>query len=1006
MIFSIGMSSPRPGGGQPKEDYLVSIENIPSPTFGRVEAILRDTRGLLWFGTSNGLQRYDGYEIRPYAVTSGKNEGQNHVSAIVQDADSSLILATYSGLWRFNLRTEEAHRFLGDQRLGDGRITSLVVDGRRRLWIGTYADGLFSYDPATGQLRGFGEGSGLGNLAIVHLCIDRNGIVWIGTRDGLKSLDAATGRVGRYRSDPDNAQSMSSDEITDIHEDQLGRLWVGTHNGLNLLDRKSGRVRRFYLTPGPANEVFAMAGDPSGRLWVSATGIGLHEGVDGSFARFTLPGTGGERISDRYIRALYVDPTTTRESLLLWVGTRDGGVYKLRIARNPFTNYSRDGEWPILGNGAVLSLCEDRQKILWVGLWGGGLNGLRLRDGRYTRVAWYTHNPRDPFSLPDNTINTLCDDRTGTLWVGTLDGLASLRANQHRFHIFTHRAADTTSLPSNAINKVIEDRTGRLWICTNGGLSLLDRHNPGRFLNFLNRPEDAHAHGRSPGGNVVSDILEDHSGHIWVSMYGGGLNRVDNDGRYRRYLFPADSGRTRENWVHQIHESPNGIFTLETDGGLLQFDPASGTFSRLIADELQGAEVFDMLDDAKGYMWLSTGTGLVRLDPKTRGFVIFDKSLGLPFQELISEFCVTSQGRVLAGGLDGFTEFYPDSVAPAASAPPIVLTGFSVFEKAMPAADFASREIRLTHDQNFFSFSFAALDYLDPQRNSYAYRMIGLDTGWVNAGHRNYAIYTNIDPGDYVFQVKGSNGEKVWDESGLTIRITLSPPYWQTWWFRSLVAVLLIAATYATYRFRLRHLLELERLRLRIANDLHDDVGSNLSAIAIVSRSAQRSSRLSPEIRRKIAEIYNTAVLTSDSMKDLVWFIKPENDTLDDLFVRMKETASLLLGDTEFTFYAPKDGTSKVIPIDFKRNVFLAFKEIITNVAKHAGATRVEIRVALRDDIVELVVSDNGKGFVESGIQRGNGLPSLRKRARSLGGSCEIDSGPGRGTTVMFSGRL
>jgi signal transduction histidine kinase len=284
--------------------------------------------------------------------------------------------------------------------------------------------------------------------------------------------------------------------------------------------------------------------------------------------------------------------------------------------------------------------------------------------------------------------------------------------------------------------------------------------------------------------------------------------------------------------------------------------------------------------------------------------------------------------------------------------------------------------------------------------------MVGISTDWIDAGNRNYASYTNLDPGEYIFQVKGSNSDDVWNENGISIDVTIAPPYWQTWWFRILVAGVLIGSMYGAYRYRLKRVIELERLRLRIAHDLHDDVGSNLSAIAIATRTVQHSQKLTSEAKRKLAEIYETAVLTQEGMRDLVWFIKPDKDRLDDLFVRMKETAASLLEDLEVDVQFPEPGDSRKIPVDFKRSVFLAFKETLTNIVKHASASRVEINVALRDGMLEMVVCDNGRGFDINRVHRGTGLQSLRRRAQTLGGSFEIASQPHGGTSVRFTGKL
>jgi signal transduction histidine kinase len=641
-------------------------------------------------------------------------------------------------------------------------------------------------------------------------------------------------------------------------------------------------------------------------------------------------------------------------------------------------------------------------------------------NGRYQRVAHFEHISGSPFSLPSNDAGGIIEDRDGNLWIGTPHGLAMLDKRREHIAIDKHVEGDSTSLVSDQIISIHEDRLGGIWIGTNHGLSQLIREMPPhqsarlkaeggqgpgaphRFRTFLLHQADAHP----IGGNFVSDILHDRESHLWIATYGRGLNRLESDGNFTRFSHPGDSLGIKENWIYFLTEGREGVFWLSTRAGLVSFDQRTPEFKRYSIDQLANQPIFGIFLDQRDDLWLSTSIGLARFSPKTRAFVRFDEKHGIPFKELHSGFSLNSRGKLLVGGLDGFTEFDPDSVNTTSQPPEIALTSFSVFDKELSASVLAPGEIHLSHDQNFFSFSFAALDYANPQQNRFAYKMEGVDEEWIDAGTRNYARYTHLDPGSYIFRVKGSNSDNVWNESGASIAITVAPPFWQMWWFRILLAGLFAGTMYGAYRYRVQRLLEVERLRLRIADDLHDDVGSNLSTIAMVSRSVQRAPELTKATRRKLAEIYETAVTTSEGMRDIVWFIKPKNDTLDDLLLRMKDTASSLLVDIEHDFHTPKNESSLRVPIDFKRNFFLAFKEILTNIVKHASATKVHISIEQQNSMLETVIRDDGRGFDEHTVRRGNGLGNLQSRARNVGGACEITSAPGKGTTVRFSGRL
>ena len=980
------------GGGLDRSQ--ATFVQIPSPNFGRINAIIRDDRGFLWFGTTKGVFKYDGYQVR---VFPGSSPESGLVFAMVLTDNGSLVLGTGNGLWKFDPLTEDAEPFLTGMPFSATRIISLAKDSAGRLWIGTSTRGLFCYQSNSQRVQYYGTENGLSDSRITVLLPGRNNRMWVGTANGgLNAIDYTTSHITTYRRNMSPAGSLSSDHITSLCERGDHELWIGTDDGLNVLDIASRTIQGLKIHSPIRHTIMSIANDPSGRMWIAATDLGLLSFAEGMFTSFQTANDAGRSLNT--ILTLYPDPVaSSAASLLLWVGTHNG-VDKIVISSNPFENHIRGEQSLQLDRGAVLSLCEDRNSMLWVGLWGGGLDALRKVGGRYRRVAHFDHQATGALRLPANDVGSILEDRTGRLWVGTQEGLTMLTPDRKRLVVDRHVREDSMSLAGNEIGRVYEDLSGRIWVCTTAGLSLLLPGAAHRFKNYLDRQQGEYT--ASP--DEVSDIFEDSLRKLWIATSGNGLIELEPDGTMKRYRFPGDSTGTRENWVYAFTPDRTGVFWLSTREGLVSFDPRSHTFRQYDMGTLSDEHIFGIAIDHSNNLWLSTSIGLAKFNPQTTTLVKYEKDDGFLFGELRSRFFRNARGKLFVGGLDGFVEFCPESVSATRRPPPVVITGFSIFGKATPASVFGASAIELTHDQKSFAFSFAALDYTDPQRNSYAYRMVGLDEEWINAGHRTYASYTNIDPGIYAFQVRGANCNDVWNEAGTSVKITISPPYWATWWFRIVFAALFISATYAAYRYRVYRLLEMERLRLRIANDLHDDVGSNLSAIAMVSRALQRLPDLSEAARQRVAEIYDTAVFTSAGMKDLVWLIKPENDSLDDLLLRMKDTASALLGEISFTFHSPDAIESDAIALDFKRSVFLAFKEIVTNVAKHSNATMVEIRIRTKDRRFEIVVSDNGKGFDPTRHHHGNGLQSLRKRAEHIDGSCLIESTVGRGTVVTF----
>jgi ligand-binding sensor domain-containing protein len=994
-----------------QDKYLVAFENIPCPGSDVINAIIRDDRGFIWLGTPRGLCKYDGYRAQRVGEGFPTDGPPVIITSIIKLEDGALLIATGAGLWTFDPRTERFSPFLADKPLAGTRINALLEDSAGTIWIGTEVLGLYSYSRRTKILESYTRKSGLSDSRVNCLLLDHTGEVWIGTvAGGLNVFDPTTRTFGHYRASSSDPTTLNSDHIMALCENGRDELWAGTDQGLNVLHRETGHVDRIDLHSTAKHNVNSIVRDPGsasgaapGRLWIGASELGLLSFFDRALTRVAAKGEDGRSLNT--VISVYPDPVaSTAASPLLWVGTRSG-MDRLLLSKTVFRNYARGEDGFELNRGAVLSLCEGRSGILWVGLWGGGLNGFRREGDRYRRIVDLGRNPMDRLSLPGNDVESIHEDREGRLWVGTSDGLAVLDKLQTRIDVTRHVEGDTASLPSSSVMQIFEDRRGGIWVCTRGGLSRLIGEMRFRFKNYLNDPASAHP----LGGNVVSSIMEDRSSNLWLATYGRGLVRMDSSGKFTRFASREDSSGVRVNWVYSIAEGAQGTFWLSTRAGLVSFEPRSGEFTGHPIDPSYESSIFSIAPDNGGNLWLSRSTGLVRFDPSTGSTLTFGLGQGLLFREFFSGFLHSGRGTLLFGGIDGFVEFSPDSIQTSSRPPQIAITDFSLIDRDLPASAVAAGEIRLDHTQNFFSFSFAALDYVNPSSNRFAYQMSGVDDRWVLAGSRNYASYTHLDPGRYVFRVKGCNSDNVWNETGASLSIVIVPPYWQTWWFRIAAAAAALAASYAVYRYRVRSLLRVDRLRLRIAEDLHDDVGSNLSTIAIVSRTLQNSPHIEPSTRRTLSEIYETAVTTGESMRDIVWFIKPKGDTISDMLLRMKDTASSMLSDLEHDFLAPERESSGRIGIDFKRNFFLAFKEILNNIVKHSGATRIEIRVEQRDGMLELIVRDNGRGFdyaKTSSVGRGSGLGNLRRRAESLKGACEIVSSPGTGTEVRISARL
>jgi two-component sensor histidine kinase len=467
--------------------------------------------------------------------------------------------------------------------------------------------------------------------------------------------------------------------------------------------------------------------------------------------------------------------------------------------------------------------------------------------------------------------------------------------------------------------------------------------------------------------------------------------------------------------VLSICEARNGDLWFGTMLGLTrlrQADRDAPVFSRyFMKDGLPNDVVYGILEDADGRLWLSTNAGLSCFDPGTGTFRNYDRRDGLLGNEHNTGACAaTSAGTFVFGGVGGASEFRPESLVDSPYRAPVVLTGFNVFEEParLDGSISAIDAITLSYRDNYFSFEFAALDYSTPDRNRYAYMMEGLDKDWIHSGTRNYAGYTHVDAGTYTFMVKGTNGDGVWNDAVTSVRIVITPPFWRTWWFMLLAALAVGGGVALLITARVRQLLAIERLRSKIAADLHDDIGAGLTEITLLGHVVARKlppdaqQLVSPELERVAA----TARGLIAAMKDIVWLVNPGMDSLYDLISRLSDSFRETLHAMNIQFKTENLESLRTVRLrmEHRQHLLLIFKEAINNSLKHGGCTALRLEVDLKGRSLTMRLTDNGAGFDDRDGRRGNGLGNMQDRARRIGGAVTIRSAVGEGTTVEYRG--
>ena len=816
---------------EPRVEHLSTEHGLSS---NGINSVVEDHLGFLWIGTGDGLNRYDGYEFTvyrndPYAPSSLPG---NRVRAVFEDHLGTLWIGTDQGLARYHRPRDDFERYPsvpGDPGgLSHRRVNTLYEDRAGALWIGTHRGGLNRLERSTQRFVHYRHDpenpNSLSSDEVWAVHEDRAGVLWVGTDvGGLNRFDRDTGRWAHFVPVAGRPDSLSHDEVRAIHEDPDGRLWIATNGGgLNAFDRESETFRRFRHRPGDPqslsnDSVYALTEDRSGVLWL-ATNDGLNrldrERETFTALRFRRQGPGG--LSDSQARSLYEDRTG-----VLWVGTNRRGLNRIQppLTELTYIDLTQTFDW---GSDIILALHPDGPDGIWIGTRAHGL--LRLDRGARTLRRFRDRLEVD--ASRDDQVWVIAGDQEG-LWLGA-DTLVELdRGTGRRVdriapasdHLVDFEYGGKESLDVRALELEGPDS---LWVGTVNGLLEIDRPT-GRLTHHRHDAADPD----SLSHDQVTALLAGRDGALWIGTYSG-LNRFDRERRrfvsYRHD--PSDARSLSDNLVLTLYGDSQGALWVATRTGLDRFDPASGTVTRFASNiGLLNRQILCIFEDDRQELWLVTGQGLIRFNVRedaSRGYGVSD---GLPFDQFTS--CAQNErGEILLGGFLKVLIFQPEQMARSPHVPPVVLTRFKVVDRDLTLSQPASqaKAVRLSHQDNFITFEFSALDFSAPARNQYAYRLLGVDKDWIYNGHRRSASYTNLDPGKYTLRVQGSNSDGVWNREGLSVEFQITPPLWRTWWFQILCIGTLAFAGIAVHRLRLRAIGErkaqLEKQNARLGREI------------------------------------------------------------------------------------------------------------------------------------------------------------------------------------------
>ncbi len=838
---------------------------------GVVFSILQDSVGFMWFGTEDGLNRYDGLSIAIYRHDpfDTNSLASSNFGEVYEDRSGILWFGTWGGgLDRYDPRTGVYTHYRHDPEdpasLSQDRVEVLLQDSTGMLWIGTEEAGLNRFDPSSERFVRYRHDAddphSLSSDQVRAIAEDRAGTIWVGTNGGLNRFERETGQFVHYVHDPADSRSLGHDRVRAIVQSRAGALWIGIRGGgLDLFEPGAGTFRHYRHEPGNRNSlssdsIACLHEEASGVLWIGTYGAGLNrfDPQTGVFTSYRRDSNNPDALANDRIEMIYEDSAG-----MLWVGTRGGGVDKLDLKPAKFTSYRHQTDDSGLPPASVRAIAEDtRDGALWIGTDGAGLARLDRATGNFHYVR---HDPTDDQSLGDDHIWSLLVDRSGDVWVGThTSGVNRMIRSRdgYRFERYLHDPLDPSSLSHDQVHVIYEARDGDLWLGTAGGLNRAVEHRGGfAFESFLQDSDE-------PGGlsdDYIASLHQDSNGTLWIGTRRGLHSRDVDGGGFRLFKNDTHSGRALATDLIQViaeDSAREGILWIGTEqSGLQRLDVTTRESRQFLVEDGLPSNVIDgILQDQAGRLWLSTGRGLSRFDPEREIFRNYDSSDGLQSHSFIrSAGFQAGDGEMYFGGVASLTSFFPGQVRDNPHRPRVALTSFKVFDRELELPLTSVGGIELDYDQNFIILEFAALDYTAPSNNEYAYRLEGVDRDWVQAGFRSYASYAHLAPGRYVFRVKAANSDGVWNEEGRSLAITVASPFWQTWWFRSSTLALLGVSLFAAYRRRTRAM----RFRNRLLKE----------QIAERERAAAEQKRLIQELEAKNAEMERFTYTVSHDLK-------------------------------------------------------------------------------------------------------------------------------------------
>ena len=973
-----------------------------------VTRIVQDSFGFIWLGTMDGVKRFDGgnfvhYRSNPLDSTTLCN---NIINDLCVDPSNRIWAATNGGLCYFRFADGRFHAIQFDntlEKIDRHRVHAVIPAVDEGVWFATKT-----------QLHKWKEGQPVESfllpankeIAINCLYADQQNRIWIGTNFGVYVFLEKRG-IFLYKeiTSPFTLEKKLNATVHPFLPFHLDTLLIGSwYGGLQKIYINGDQLYTIYLpdeieTNQRKHVVKSVYKAGPEQWWVATYGNGLSifDARTSSYTyHFHHNPADGMSLGNEYIYDVFQD-----NAGILWVGTASG-LDKFDPYTQQFTSVpipASSGEFSVYRLPSSITQDKNDPEQLWISVSGAGLFHYHTREHSF---KLYQHEPGKANSLPENTVQHVHYDDTGKMWIGMRSGLCLFDPAKEKF--YPAPLPPGTNVPS--VNTMLQDKEGNYWFATHSSGIFYFNQDSMTLRHYAYDPLNPNS---IPDNRIFSMIIRE-DGNIWVGTQNRGMFSIDtHTGQIKHYEHEkSNPASLPDNGVYDLYEDPSGNLWVATENGFAMMDPETNAFKTYTTnDGLCNNDVFTILPDRQGTLWLATNNGLSKFDPDSKTFKNYYITDGLPTNSLSGAVTRTYDGTLYFGTMGMISYCSPEMMKINQRIPHVIITNVRIFDEEIPVMRDGEnlQPIHLSYRRNMITLDFAALNFTNPTLNQYAYRLEGFDDNWIFSGDKQSATFTNLDGGTYTFRVKGANNDGIWNEEGAMVLLIVHPPFWKTWWFYLLCMILLSSVLFAAYRIRINQLLRLQQIRLRISRDLHDDIGSTLSSISMISSMAAKQNPEPKKAKDLFGTISNASQQAMELMSDIVWSINPKNDKMEMIITRMRQYASETLEASQIAFHldVDKDSYNLSLPIDKRKDFYLIFKEAINNLAKYSQASTAHIRIDTKHQELCMTITDNGKGFDPQVSYSGNGLKNMRSRAAQIHGELHMDSSPGKGTTIRLT---